>query len=101
MTVQELKAKVDRGDEFVLIDVREPHEHLICNMPDAELIPLGEIANRLSEFDPTQQYVVHCKMGGRSAQAVDLMSQAGLDATNVTGGITAWAQQVDLTMPTY
>ena len=101
LRVEELKAKIDADDSFVLIDVREPHEHQICNIPEAKFMPLGQIAERLSEFDPTDHYIVYCKMGGRSAQAVQLMRQAGLDATNVTGGITAWAQQVDPSMPTY
>ena len=101
ISVRDLKQKFDNADEFVLIDVREPHEHQICHIEQAQLIPLGTIARRLSEFDPTSRYVVHCKMGGRSAQAVETMRQAGLDATNVAGGITAWAKEVDTSMPTY
>ena len=101
ISVQDLKAKLDLDENFVLIDVREPHEHQICNIPQADLIPLGQVPERMSEFDPTAEYLVHCKMGGRSAQAVELMRQAGLNATNVTGGITAWAQQIDPSMPTY
>ncbi|MAE66939.1 MAG: molybdenum cofactor biosynthesis protein MoeB [Phycisphaeraceae bacterium] len=101
ISVSQLKAKLDNGDEFELIDVREPHEHEICNLDAATLIPLGEIASRLPDFDSAKKYVVHCKMGGRSAQAVDLMRQAGLDATNVAGGITAWANEIDTDMPTY
>ena len=101
ITVQELKVKIDNGEAFELIDVRETHEHQICNIDQAKLIPLGQIPARLSELDPTKHYIVHCKMGGRSASAVDLMRKAGLDATNVTGGINAWSAQIDPSMPTY
>ena len=101
ITVQELKAMLDNGDDFQLIDVREPHEHQICNISQATLIPLSTIAGRLSEFDSAKKYVVHCKLGGRSAKAVEAMRQTGLNAINVTGGITAWAKQIDPSMPTY
>jgi len=101
MTVQQLRDKLKAKDDFVLIDVREPHEHQICNLPAAKLIPLGTIAGRLSEFDSKRTYVVHCKMGGRSAQAVDIMRQAGLKAINVKGGILAWAREIDTSMATY
>ena len=105
ISVQELKEKLDQlptgGEPFELIDVREVHEHAIVNLPQAKLIPLGMLPARLSEFDPGKRYIVHCKLGGRSAQAVDQMRAAGLDATNVAGGITAWAQQIDPSLPTY
>ena len=101
ITVHELKNRLDRGENFCLIDVREPAEHQICNLPQAQLIPLGRVPGQLANLDPTRQYVVHCKVGGRSAQAVELMRNAGLDAINVTGGITAWVQEIDPTMPTY
>src|SRR5689334_3598282 len=67
--VKEVKEKLDRGDRFVLIDVREPHEHQICNIPAAQLIPLGTVGQRLSELDPEADIVVHCKSGMRSAKA--------------------------------
>ncbi len=102
ITVQELKTRLDRGDAFELIDVREPHEHAICNLPQARLIPLGDLPGRLHQLDPSKEYVVHCKMGGRSAQAVDLMRKSGFEKVlNVTGGITAWAKEIDRSMPTY
>jgi adenylyltransferase/sulfurtransferase len=101
ISVTDLKGKLEAKEPFVLIDVREPHEHQICHIPQATLIPLGEIPARMAELDPTASYLVHCKLGGRSAKAVELMRQAGLDATNVAGGINAWATQVDNTMPTY
>ncbi len=105
MSVQDLKAMIDRGDfsggSHELIDVREVHEHQICNLPEAKLIPLGTVPSHMSGFDSSKTYIVHCKMGGRSAQAVEFMRQAGLNAVNVAGGITAWAREVDQSMPTY
>jgi len=101
MDVHQLRAKLRNGEDFELIDVREPHEHQISHLDEAKLVPLNEVPRRLSEMDSSKEYVVHCKMGGRSAQAVELMRQAGLDATNVKGGITAWAKEIDTTMPTY
>jgi sulfur-carrier protein adenylyltransferase/sulfurtransferase len=108
MTVRDLKKLIDErafsdgnGKRFVLLDVREPHEHQICNLPQAKLIPLGTLPARLHELPSDVEYVVHCKMGGRSAQAVDLLQKGGLRATNVAGGITAWAKEIDPSMPTY
>src|SRR5271165_1532116 len=73
----EVKAKIDSGDNFVLIDVREPNEYKICNIPTAKLIPLGDLPKRLSELDPSQEIIAHCKSGMRSAKAVDLLKQSG------------------------
>ena len=101
ISVQQLKELIEESAPVEIIDVREPHEHQICNIEQATLVPLGKIPQNMSSFDSTKKYIVHCKMGGRSAQAVELMRQAGLDATNVAGGITAWAKQIDTSMPTY
>ena len=102
ITVTELKKRLDNGDNFELIDVREPHEHEICHLTQAKLIPLGTLPGKLHELDSSKQYIVHCKMGGRSAQAVELMRKSGFDKVlNVTGGITAWAKEIDKSMPTY
>jgi adenylyltransferase/sulfurtransferase len=103
MTVRQLKDKLDKeAGTFELIDVREPQEYQLCNLAEAKLIPLGELPGRLHELDSSKEYVVHCKMGGRSAQAVQLMQQAGFAKVhNLTGGITAWAQEIDTSMPTY
>lgn len=98
----EVKQKLDRGDGFNLIDVREPHEYQIARIPGARLIPLGELPKRLAELDPNAEYVMHCKMGGRSQQAVDLMKQNGFkNVRNMTGGITAWSDKVDPGVPKY
>ena len=61
--VTEVKAKLDRGDQFTLIDVREPHEYQIARIPGAQLIPLGELPKRLNELDPSAEIVAHCKIG--------------------------------------
>ena len=73
----EVKAKIDRGDPFVLIDVREPHEYQICKIPYAKLIPLGDLPKRVNELDSADEIVAHCKSGMRSAKAVDLLKQSG------------------------
>jgi adenylyltransferase/sulfurtransferase len=102
ISASELKAKLDRADKFTLIDVREPHEFQICRIPGSTLIPLGELPKRLSELDPSAEYVMHCKMGGRSAKAVDLLKQSGFKRViNMAGGIIAWSDKVDPTVPKY
>jgi len=97
----EVKGKIDRGDKFVLIDVREPHEYRICHIPFARLIPLGELPKRLSELDPAEEIVAHCKSGMRSAKAVDLLKKNGFRARNMKGGILAWSDKVDPNVPKY
>jgi molybdopterin/thiamine biosynthesis adenylyltransferase/rhodanese-related sulfurtransferase len=100
--VKEVKAKLDRGDDFVLVDVREPHEWQIGRIEGAKLIPLGEVPKRMHELDPEDEIVVHCKMGGRSAQAVEFLKQNGFTkARNMKGGILAWSDQVDPSVPKY
>jgi molybdopterin/thiamine biosynthesis adenylyltransferase/rhodanese-related sulfurtransferase/molybdopterin converting factor small subunit len=98
----ELKAKMDRGDDFVLVDVREPHEYQICRIPGSKLIPLGEVPKRVNELNSADDIVVHCKMGGRSAKAVEFLKQAGFrKVKNMKGGILAWSDKVDPTVPKY
>jgi len=100
--VTELKEKLDRKDKFVLLDVREPFEWDIARIPGAKLIPLGELPSRMSELDSADDIVIHCKSGGRSAKAVRLLQEAGFSKLhNVAGGITAWAEQVDPSVPKY
>ena len=100
--VTEVKAKLDRGDRFTLIDVREPHEYRICNIPGAKLIPLGEFPKHLGEFDPGSEIVIHCKSGMRSAKACGIMRQAGFqNVRNMKGGILAWSDKVDPSVPKY
>ena len=100
--VVELKQKLDRGDKFVLIDVREPHEYKICNIPGAKLIPLGEFPQHVGEFDKDADIVIHCKSGMRSAKACGFLRQNGFQhVRNVVGGILAWADKVDPSVPKY
>jgi adenylyltransferase/sulfurtransferase len=98
----EVKARIDRGDRFVLVDVREPHEYQICNIPQARLIPLGQLPKRLNELNPADSIVVHCKSGMRSAKAQDLLKQSGFsNVLNMKGGILAWSDKVDPSVPKY
>ena len=98
----EVKAKMDRGDRFVLIDVREPHEYQICSIPNAKLIPLGDLPKRLNELNSADEIVAHCKSGIRSGKAVDFLKQAGFrKVRNMKGGILAWSDKVDPRVPKY
>jgi len=98
----EVKAKQDRRDPFVLVDVREPHEYQICSIPGSRLIPLGELPKRVSELNTADDIVAHCKSGMRSARAVDFLRKAGFKKVkNMVGGILAWSDKVDPTVPKY
>ena len=102
ITPVEVKAKLDRGDQFTLIDVREPHEYQICSIPGARLIPLGDLQKRVAELNPADEIVAHCKSGMRSAKAVDLLKQLNFKKVrNMTGGILAWSDTVDPSVPKY
>jgi len=101
ISVEELKQRLDRGDNLFVLDVREPHEYQICNL-GGYLIPLNDLPKRVNELDSSREIVVHCKMGGRSAKAVAFLQQAGFKkVTNVAGGITAWSDRVDPKVPKY
>ena len=102
VTVEELKAKLDRGDGVVVLDVREPNEYQICRIAGSTLIPLGELASRTAELDRDRELIVHCKMGGRSAKAVALLQERGFTRVrNLTGGILAWIDRVDPSQSKY
>src|ERR1039457_1053517 len=102
ITPAEVKKKMDAHEPFVLIDVREPHEYQICSIPGSKLIPLGEVPKRMNELDSADEIVVHCKSGMRSAKAVDLLMKAGFQKIhNMKGGILAWSDQVDPSVPKY
>ena len=102
ITAPELKTKIDRKDNFVLVDVREPFEYDICNISGSKLIPLGELPARLSELDSADEIVLHCKVGGRSAKALRILQDAGFrKLSNLQGGILAWSEKVDPSIPRY
>ena len=101
MTPRELKARLDRGDDLFILDVREPHEYQICNLK-GQLIPLGELPRRVHELDSSREIVAHCRSGKRSAEAVDFLKKAGFRKIhNLKGGILAWSDEVDPTVPKY
>lgn len=99
--VQELKRKMDAGEKFALIDVRERYEYEIAKIDGAKLIPLGEIEARADEIK-NGEIIVHCHSGVRSAQAVTILRNAGLtNVYNLEGGIDAWSQEIDPDVPRY
>jgi sulfur-carrier protein adenylyltransferase/sulfurtransferase len=99
--VEELKRRLDAGEDLFVLDVREPHEYQICNI-GGHLIPLNDLPKRISELDSSREIVAHCKMGGRSAKAVQFLRQAGFQKVhNLKGGIIAWADRIDPKMPKY
>ncbi len=101
MTVEELKRRLDAGENIFVLDVREPHEYQIANI-GGHLIPLNDLPKRVSELDANREIVVHCKLGGRSAKAVDFLKQSGFSKVhNLAGGITAWSEKVDPKVPKY
>ncbi len=101
ITVKDLKAKMDAGEDIQLIDVRMPDEWAVAKIEGATLIPLPEILQRMGELDSSKEIVVHCKMGGRSARAIEALQRAGFDGemANLVGGITAWSKEIDPTVP--
>ncbi len=101
VTPRELRERLNRGDAISLIDVREPHEYQICNL-GGQLIPLGDLPRRVHEIDQAGDVIVHCRSGVRSAQAVDFLRKAGYRRVwNLKGGILAWSDEVDPSVPKY
>ena len=102
ITVQELAEKLSGDHPPRLIDVREPHELMISSLEGAKLIPLGQLAGKLSELDSAEEMVLLCKSGSRSARALELLVGAGFrKVRNLKGGINAWAAEVDPSLPIY
>ncbi|PCI36485.1 MAG: molybdenum cofactor biosynthesis protein MoeB [Elusimicrobia bacterium] len=102
MTVQELKQQLDAKEDFFLLDVREPHEIDICKIEASIVIPMGEVENRLNEIPKDKQVVVHCRSGGRSGKITGyLKTQGYTNVINLEGGILAWAEKIDTSMPSY
>ena len=101
ISVAELKQRLDRKEDLFILDVREPQEYEICNLR-GYLIPLRDLPRRINELDTAREIIVHCKVGGRSRQAVEFMKQAGFrKVKNLVGGIDAWAEQIDPSLPRY
>ncbi|MCC3415443.1 MULTISPECIES: molybdopterin-synthase adenylyltransferase MoeB [unclassified Microcoleus] len=107
MTVTELKKLIDSGaKDFVLLDVRNPNEYQIAQIPGSVLVPLPDIEHgagvaKVKELLNGHRLIAHCKMGGRSAKALGILKEAGIEGINVKGGITAWSQEVDSSVPQY
>ena len=102
ITAPEVKKMMDEKKPFVLVDVREPHEFQICRIPGSVLIPLGDVPRRMHELNSADDIVVHCRSGMRSAQAVEFLMKSGFRKIhNLKGGVLAWADQVDPSMPKY
>jgi sulfur-carrier protein adenylyltransferase/sulfurtransferase len=101
ITVEELKQKLDNSEGINVLDVREPHEYEVANI-GVRLIPLGELPQRLAELEQDDILAIHCKTGARSARAVKLLQDAGFqNVYNVKGGITAWSEEIDPSIPKY
>jgi len=99
--VEDLKRHIDANDNIFLLDVREPHEYQICNL-GGYLIPLGDLPKRIHELDSSREIVVHCRSGARSAKAVEFLRQAGFRrSSNLAGGILAWSDRIDPSVPRY
>ena len=101
ITPEELKRRKDAGEDVFVLDVREPWEYKIANI-DGHLLPLGELQQRVGELDKNRKIVTQCKAGGRSQQAAEILQQAGFThVENLAGGITAWSDKVDPSVPKY
>ncbi len=101
ITPRELKVRLDRGDDIFILDVREPHEYQICNI-HGYLLPLGELPRRAHELDSSREIVAHCRSGKRSTEAVEFLRKAGFRKIwNLKGGILAWSDEVDPSVPKY
>jgi len=101
-TSVDLKKRIDAGDDVFILDVREPNEYQICKIPGSVLIPLGELPRRYAELPKDKDIVAHCKMGGRSAKAMEFLQTVGFKRVkNLKGGILDWIDKVDPSQPKY
>jgi sulfur-carrier protein adenylyltransferase/sulfurtransferase len=103
ITSTELKQRLDNGDDIQIIDVREDNEVAIGRIPNSRHIPLAQVVNRVDEIDSNLETVVYCKMGGRSARAIDALQRSGFQGklVNLKGGIVGWSNEVDPSGPKY
>jgi adenylyltransferase/sulfurtransferase len=101
-TVEELKRRIDRGEQLFILDVRNPEEFQICRIPGSTLLPLPQLPQRFGELDRGREIIIHCKSGMRSLKATQFLRQQGFDKIkNLKGGILAWADKIDPGMPKY
>ena len=102
ITVDELKERLDRGDDLVLLDVREFYEGSICTLPNSTVIPMSELGRRLGEIDAGRDTVVYCRSGNRSRTVVSYLRRQGYNrAVNLDGGILAWIDRIDPSLTRY
>ena len=103
ITPTELKQRLDNGEDIQIVDVREDNEVAIGRIPGSIHIPVGQVLGRMNEIDPDRETVVHCKMGGRSARAIDALQRSGFQGKlkNLKGGILRWSDEVDPSVPKY
>ena len=103
ITATELKQRLDRGDDLQIIDVREQNEYDVARLNNSKLVPLGQVVSRMGEIDENRETIVHCKGGVRSAKAIEALRAAGFKGrlVNLKGGITAWSNEVDPSVPKY
>jgi len=102
VTARELKEELDQGQDPYILDVRNPVEYEISRIEGSHLIPLDQLLNRLHELDSARDIVAHCRTGARSAKAIEMLQEAGFrKLRNLKGGVLAWADEVDPTMPKY
>ena len=103
ITPTELKQRLDNGDDVQIVDVREDNEVAIGRLPNSIHIPLGQVLNRMKEIDRNRETVVYCKMGGRSARAIDALQRSGFEGKliNLKAGIIGWSNDVDPSVPKY
>lgn len=101
MSVGELKRRLDAGDDLLVLDVREPNEFATCNI-NGKLIPMNTVPARLHEIERDREIVVHCRSGMRSQKVAEFLAANGYErVSNLSGGILAWADQIDPSMPKY
>lgn len=102
ISVSDLKRRHDAGEDVMLLDVREPDELEIASIPWATVIPIGQVPERIGELPRDKPIAVMCHAGGRSSRVTEFLAASGYDnAMNVTGGITAWSDQIDPSVPKY